>query len=87
MLGAMPLSRPKPPQAGAKASLYKGIDPGDNCHQRSVATPGRRLNPGPSGQIDCLGVGNSPTEIQKAIIELNRFVAGSYQVVPLLDGR
>ena len=39
MLGAMPLLRPKPPQAGAKASLYKGIAPDDNCHQRSVGRP------------------------------------------------
>src|SRR5271166_3751654 len=39
MLGAMLLSRPKPPQAGPKASLYKGIDPSDHCSPRSVGRP------------------------------------------------
>src|SRR6201987_1184372 len=39
MLGGIPLSRPKPPQAGPKASLYKGIAPSDNCRPRSVGRP------------------------------------------------
>ena len=39
MLRAMLLSRPKPPQAGPKASLYKGIVRSDNCPPRSVGRP------------------------------------------------
>src|SRR6516165_10614504 len=65
MLWAMPLSRPKPPQAGPKASLYKGIDPSDNCLQGQWADPCRCLNPWPSGRIDRLGVRNSPTQNSK----------------------
>jgi len=66
MLRAMLLSRPKPPQAGAEGQPLQG-----NSSQRQLSTkvsgppPCRCLNPWPSGRIDCLGAGNSPTENSK----------------------
>jgi hypothetical protein len=60
------LSRPKPPQAGPKASLYKGIDPSDNCRQGQWADPCAASTPGRRVESTASACEIHPLKIQKS---------------------